>query len=652
MSDRQTFKGDHVRFKQSELVTAGIVWMLLGFSCQFVYAQQKIDFAHDILPILKQRCAECHTNGVFNGGLSLESRSQLLDSGAIDTESRHRSDLFERITTDDPDLRMPPKGDPLTAEQIEKVGLWIEQGLDWPAELSLKKNTFVRSLELPSVASLNSELFKATDPGTHPLDVLLDEYLKSNQLEYPPLLSNTLFARRIKMDLLGLLPSVDEVELFSKSTDPDRHQRLVDELLARDRDFADHWISFWNDLLRNDYVGTGYIDGGRKQITKWLHQSLVANKPYDQFVRELIDPAEEAAGFIAGIKWRGEVNASQIQALQFSQNVSQVFLGINMKCASCHDSFIDDWKLEDAYEMAAIISDKPLEIHRCDVPTGKFATSKFVFESLGSIDQSKPRKQRLAETATLLTSPDNGRFARTIVNRIWQRMMGRGLVHPVDIMSGEAWSEPVLDYLAADLVANGYDLKSTMRLIATSKIYRTASQSYDPESNDAFVFRGVMPKRLTAEQFVDAVWRLTDSTPASMNAGIGDASNEVTSDSTVVRASLVISGPLMRSLGRPNREQVVTTRPAVLSTLQALNLSNGDQLAGWLNHGAKTWLSKQVDQAWTNQQLIHQVFMVALSRPATDDEIELLNWNGEVPQAAVEDLLWTVVMLPELQIVK
>ena len=219
-------------------------------------------------------------------------------------------------------------------------------------------------------------------------------------------------------------------------------------------------------------------------------------------------------------------------------------------------------------------------------------------------------------------------------------------------MSGEAWSEPVLDYLAADLVANGYDLKSTMRLIATSKIYRTASQSYDPESNDAFVFRGVMPKRLTAEQFVDAVWRLTDSTPASMNAGIGDASNEVTSDSTVVRASLVISGPLMRSLGRPNREQVVTTRPAVLSTLQALNLSNGDQLAGWLNHGAKTWLSKQVDQAWTNQQLIHQVFMVALSRPATDDEIELLNWNGEVPQAAVEDLLWTVVMLPELQIVK
>ena len=108
--------------------------------------------------------------------------------------------------------------------------------------------------------------------------------------------------------------------------------------------------------MRNDYAGTGYIDGGRKAITDWLYKSLVNNKPYDQFVRELIDPSPESEGFSKGIKWRGRVNASQVPEIQFAQNISQVFLGLNMKCASCHDSFIDVWKLDDAYGLAAIIA--------------------------------------------------------------------------------------------------------------------------------------------------------------------------------------------------------------------------------------------------------------------------------------------------------
>ena len=98
---------------------------------------------------------------------------------------------------------------------------------------------------------------------------------------------------------------------------------------------------FWNDLLRNDYTGTGFITGGRRQITGWLHQSLVENKPFDQFVRELIAPTDESRGFIDGIVWRGTVNASQTVPIQFAQNVGQTFLGINLKCASCHDSFVE-----------------------------------------------------------------------------------------------------------------------------------------------------------------------------------------------------------------------------------------------------------------------------------------------------------------------
>src|SRR5262249_3050092 len=210
------------------------------------------------------------------------------------------------------------------------------------------------------------------------------------------------------------------------------------------RAYADHWLTFWNDLLRNDYAGTGFIDGGRKQISAWLYRALVDNKPYDQFVRELISPTAESEGFINGIKWRGNVNASQVRELQFAQNVGQVFFGANIKCTSCHDSFIDKWKLEDAYGLAAVIADQPLEIHRCDKPTAKMATPRFLFPTLGDIDAKQPKAKRLEELARLVTHADNGRFTRTVVNRIWHRLMGHGIVHPVDVMANRPWNDDLL----------------------------------------------------------------------------------------------------------------------------------------------------------------------------------------------------------------
>ena len=227
-------------------------------------------------------------------------------------------------------------------------------------------------------------------------------------------------------------------------------------------------------MLRNDYVGTGYIDGGRKPITGWLYQSLIDDKPYDRFVRELISPSAESEGFIKGIKWRGRVNASQVREIQFSQNVSQVFFGINMKCASCHDSFIDRWKLVDAYGLAAVIAEEPLEMARCDKPTGQIAVPKFPWPELGTIDAAQPRGKRLERLAGLVTHPDNGRFPRTIANRIWQRLMGRGIVHPVDVMANEPWSEDLLEYLATYLVDHGYDLKALIEHIVDSRAYQSS----------------------------------------------------------------------------------------------------------------------------------------------------------------------------------
>src|SRR5690606_21755269 len=157
---------------------------------------------------------------------------------------------------------------------------------------------------------------------------------------------------------------------------PNKREVLVRELLNRQDDYAQHWLTFWNDALRNDYTGTGYITGGRAAITGWLYDALRDNKPYDQFVRELVSPNERSAGFIRGIQWRGVVNASQRVEMQAAQNISQVFLGLNLKCASCHDSFISDWKLDDAYAFANIFSDATLEINWCDKSNCQFVSTK------------------------------------------------------------------------------------------------------------------------------------------------------------------------------------------------------------------------------------------------------------------------------------
>lgn len=780
-------------------------------ACPSASCQDQIDFAHDILPILKSKCAKCHSNGVFKGGLSLETREKLIDSGVVALGDHESSSLFERVTSTDPEEQMPPEGDRLSKSELNKIAAWIDAGLEWPADVSLKRKTFSRSLTLQEV-----KLPKDATESSHPLDVIIEKYFQANSIPGAERLSDHQFLRRAKLDLLGQLPTAAETGQFAADQSTSKHEQLIVDLLSQKRNYADHWMSFWNDLLRNDYVGTGYIDGGRRQITTWLHRSLLENKPYDQFVTELISPSPESVGFIKGIKWRGEVNASQIEPLQFSQNISQVFLGINMKCASCHDSFIDDWKLDDAYGLAAITAEQPLELHRCDVPTGQIATSRFVFPSVGTIDQNLTREQRLKQLAKLMVSQKNGRFPRTIVNRLWHRMLGRGLVHPVDVMANKAWSEPLLDYLAWDLVQHGYDLKRTLKLIATSKVYRSKSVK-KPTTPGEFLFKGVETKRMTAEQLVDSIWSLTDSAPGKVDADIalpgdqptakwiwshdqtkkaavdqvvtfkhefelkslpvsagavvscdneftlflnGDrigagkdwqtpvslnlkeslrvgknvliisainrgkspnaaalffearlASERQASDILLasgasfewvekrvdpqnipadldwrpaielvdasevyqavdanlrrslrrlqdnklvqVRAALVNSDPLMRSLGRPNREQVVTTRPDDLSTLQALDLSNGEILSNWLRQGAKQWLAQKKSNAWPDQEFVSRLFLQSLSRKATPSELDLLTpLNTENEVEAIEDLLWIIVMLPEFQLIQ
>jgi hypothetical protein len=232
--------------------------------------------------------------------------------------------------------------------------------------------------------------------------------------------------------------------------------------------------------------------------------------------------------------------------------------------------------------------------------------------------------------------------------------MGRGIVHPVDAMQTEPWSADLLDYLAADLADNHYDLKSTIRLIVSSQSYQSQTVALQGQpSAETYIYSGPIAKRMTAEQFVDALWEIT-------NTGPHEPHNKVTAFLTgdekashkTYRASLVASDLLMRSLGRPNREQVVTDRPANLTTLEALDLSNSPLLAETLNRAAKNVLKQFSEKDST--ALIEWLYTFALSRQPTASEratsMELL---GPIPtQKGIEDLLWSVLMLPEFQILR
>jgi hypothetical protein len=485
----------------------------------FPLAHAEVDFAHQVVPVLKEHCAKCHMDTAKKGGFSMNTRESLVagsENGAVvELGKSHESLLIESILSDDKTERMPPKGPRVPAEQVEVLKKWIDEGMKWEPGFSFGKLSYE-----PPLKPRRPELPPVVDGREHPVDRILDRHFAENEITRPQPISDAAFIRRLTLDLTGLVPDPAAVDAFVADPSPGKRAKLIELTLANNTDYAEHWLSFWNDLLRNDYQGTGYIDGGRRQVTKWLYQSLVANKPYDQFARELLAPPnDESRGFIDGIQWRGRVNASQVREIQFSQSISQTFLGLNMKCASCHDSFVDRWKLDEAYGLAAIYAEKPLEIARCDVPTGRMAKPGWIFPELGEVDPAAPKPERLKQLAALMTHPDNGRFTRTIVNRLWQRLMGRGIVHPVDAMDTEPWNADLLDYLAVRFVDDGYDLKKALAFIASSQAYQSQPVVIK-EGEDLALFRGPLAKRMSAEQFVDAVWSLTGTAPAKTAAGI------------------------------------------------------------------------------------------------------------------------------------
>jgi len=460
--------------------------------------------------IFATSCYRCHASDEMEGGLALDSEEAVMaggDSGPIivpgDPES---SELMRRLLLPaGHEEAMPQKGRALFSDEIELIQTWIELGAHWSDEEVQTFREAEMALLKPDVPSTDTQF-------ESPIDHFVDQYFEEQGISWPEPINDTLFVRRVYLDVIGLLPEPGELKNFLSDTSANKREQLIESLLNREHDYAQHSLSFWNDLLRNAYTGTGFITGGRKQITEWLYDALENNKPYNQMVSELVSPDDKSEGFIRGIQWRGDVNASQTTEMQAAQNLSQSLMGVNLKCASCHNSFVSNWTLKEAYSLAAVFSDTSLAIERCEEPTGDFAEPGFLYSELGEVDKDLPTDDRLKQLADIVTQEENGRLYRTIVNRHWQRLMGKGLVEPLDEMDTKPWNQELLDWLAADFIDHDYDQKYLLSLILNSRTYQLPTEGLSGEearaSSDEYVFNGPVRKRLTAEQFADALTRL------------------------------------------------------------------------------------------------------------------------------------------------
>jgi hypothetical protein len=484
-----------------------------------------IDYNRDVHAILAARCLVCHSQEKRSGGLSLSTYEDVLSggrSGAGLKPCHSAASLLLQRLTGPASTRMPLGGMALTPAEIGIITSWIDQGARPAPTAPAAKG----EVEAPLTLDRPKPPVSLWKNWSGPLDRFSAAYLASHGASRgsePQVVSDTVFARRAYLDIWGLLPQPAELRAFLNDPTEGKREHLVATLLADNRKYAENWISYWNDLLRNDEGVTYYSEtAGRRSITDWLLNALQTNTPYNQWIERLLNPVGpgDPEGFIVGVNWRGTVSASQTPALQAAQNTAQVFLGVNLKCNSCHDSFISKWKLKDAYGLAAYFSaEEKLQLYRCDVAQDQYATAGFLFPELDRPLSSMSATDRRAAAAAIFTDPRNGRVPRTLVNRLWQKLMGRGIVENVDEMDGEPWNPELLDWLASDFVDRGYDIKALIATIMNSRTYQLPSVPRKGEAPAKYVFRGPELRRMTAEQFADGLASITGEWPALSRVG-------------------------------------------------------------------------------------------------------------------------------------
>lgn len=457
------------------------------------YAETKpdgVNFHREILPIFENKCYSCHQGGKTKGKLKLDSLAHALKGGKEDGPGIVPGDaldsaIFLRVTDEDEDYVMPPKGDKLTKDEIAVLEKWINKGAHWP-EMD------VQSMEMTRLAD------------------------------------DLTFLRRIFLDTVGVPPTPADIAAFEADQSADKRSKIIDRLLADDR-WADRWMGYWQDVLAENPNILNPTLNNTGPFRWWLHESLIDNKPMDLMVTELVQmDGSERFGGPAGF---GVAAGNDAPMAAKGAIVSSAFLGIEMKCARCHDAPAHTYLQQDLFEIAALLNTAPIEVPKTSsVPMDKlhqggrkslievtlqpgtivkpaWPFSDLVPEKIGRELAGNPEDSRDL-LAALITAPQNQRFAQVIANRIWQQIMSRGIVGMADDWQKSEPTHPeFIAWMGREFTRSGYDMKALARLIFNSHAYQRAS---DPALlHTSPLYTAPAPRRLSAEQIVDSLFHAT-----------------------------------------------------------------------------------------------------------------------------------------------
>jgi hypothetical protein len=491
-------------------------------------------------------------------------------------------------------------------------------------------------------------------PRRNFIDDLVWKKLQSLGLTPSEPINDAKFIRRVHLDLIGRLPTPQETRAFLADQSSNRRERLVDELLQRP-EYADHWATKWADLLRpNPYrVGIKAV----VNYDQFIRDSFRKNRPYDQFVRELITAQGSTWQDGQTVLFRDRREPPEIATL-----VSQLFLGIRLECAKCHHHPFEKWGQDDFYSFAAyfarlghkgqgisppisggeeviFVADKGSVTHPL---TGAELAPRPLFGTAPEIGKDDDPREALAQW---VTSKDNPFFAQTIANRLWADLMGRGIVEPVDdLRSTNPPTNPaLLEALAADLRDHQFDLKQLLRSICTSHVYSLSSLPDERNAGDRQNYSRHYRTRLRGETLLDAVADIT---------GTKEKFSAMPADS---RASQIwttrVESIFLDTFGRPNPNQDPPCERSPDATVtQTLHLMNSPQLHGRVTSDGGS-AAKLAASMLTPDQIVEELYLLVYSRLPDDAEREvgrgLFAEEGISRRQAAEDLLWALLNTPE-----
>jgi hypothetical protein len=525
--------------------------------------------------------------------------------------------------------------------------------------------TFAR-LRIPYPYHISPADYKNA-PQRNYIDDYILKHLQVLHIPPSPPAGDAEFIRRVYLDAAGTLPTPAEVERFLRDNSTDKRRMLVEQLMHR-AEFVDYWAYKWSDLL---LVSSNHLsDGGMWSYYNWIRESVAADKPWNQFVYEIVTATGNARENGAANYW-----AIHRDPLDISENMAQAFLGITITCAHCHNHPLAKWTQKDYYGMANLFARVRLKtagptISRPGVgpvfenvtvysnPWGQFTDDRYTkplppkplaAQALPEDSAQDPR----VYFAGWLTSPENPFFARAIVNRVWRSLMGRGLVEPADDMrdTNPASNGELLDALVKDFVQHNYEINYLIRLILDSATYQASSRPNDQNAQDEQYYSHYLIRRLPAEVLLDAYSQVTQE-PEKFE-GYPPGTRALQLPDAAVRSYF------LTAFGRPPRQQTrESERTSVPTVTQALHIINGDTLNAKL-HTAGDTIDMLMRLGFSDEEIVNYLYQAALSRyPREAERATLLNALREAEsdpgegvsnprRTALSDMTWALLTSEE-----